>query len=531
METVEGANLWGRESATLPMTSSSISEAPAKAGLATIDCSEDMRAAVLASHGLDSLQDDPELAAIVKFATKLCDAPLALVTVVEADRQLFLATEGTEERETPRSTSFCAHAMLGTEPMVVPDASKDPRFADFALVTGPENIRFYAGAPLLAKDGTPIGALCVIDTVPRPEGLNAFQREGLETLAQSVVCRMHHNRQMKQAEGELEFSEARLRTVMDSMPHIAWSSDAEGRFDYFNARWTEVTGAAEPVYTNDWEPHIHPDDYSAALSLWKKSFAEREPFDAQYRLKQRDGSYRWILARAAPIITGSNTATRWSGTVTDVDEAHRHSESRELLALELSHRIKNIFAVISGLISLTSRSRPEAADFAQELNSKIRSLGRAHDFVRPINNDKGNSLHGLLEVLMKAYADADKDRVTVEGDGIMIGVKSATPLALVFHEFATNSAKYGALSVPEGKVAVSLTRGTRSDSDEECAIIEWQESGGPVLAPDAPEQADRTGFGTRLVEMTVTGQLRGQLLREMRAEGFTARLTIPLSAL
>lgn len=495
------------------------------------DHADAMRAQVLAAHGLDMLQDDPELSAIVKFAAKLCGAPMAMVTVVEQDRQWFLAREGSATPETARSTSFCAHAMLGTEPMVVCDATRDVRFADFSLVTGPGNVRFYAGAPLRADDGTAIGALCVIGPDPRPAGLNPFQLSGLQTLAHSVMRRMQHNRERLETQSKLEFSEMRLRTILDSVPQIAWSSDAMGHFDYFNKRWAEVTGGTEPFTAQEWQPFIHPDDWKQTLELWKQCLADLVAFECEYRLLQHDGIYRWVLARAVPIASTRNIPARWTGTITDVDQAHRHSETRELLALELSHRIKNIFAVVSGLISLTSRNRPEAADFAEELSRKIRALARAHDFVRPVDNDKGDSLHGLLEELLKPYADAGSDRVRVRGDEITIGVRSATPLALVFHEFATNAAKYGALSVPEGRISVCLTRQKGSGNDEDFAVIEWQESGGPAIEADTSDQTAPEGFGSRLVEMTVTGQLRGKLIREMRPRGFMARMTVPLSAL
>lgn len=514
---------------------------------------ETVREQILAAHGLDALEDDPEINAIVKFAAELCDTPLSTVTVVEADRQWFLSREGIEERETPRSTSFCAHSMQGKMPMVVPDATKDPRFADFSLVTGPENIRFYAGVPLHAEDGTPIGALCVIDTVPRPEGLTPFQLKGLETLAQSVTCRMRHNRERRDAESRLETSRVRLRTILDSLTQIAWSADANGKFDYFNARWKEVTGAEAPETALEWGPYIHPEDFDAVLAEFLQCVKSGNPYESRYRLKQRDGSYRWVLARARPMPSKVATRLRWAGTVTDVDDAYRHSENNKLLALELSHRIKNIFAVISGLISLTSRNRPEADVFAGELNSKIRALGRAHDFVRPVDNEMGDSLHGLLEILLKPYAEQTSGRITVRGDGVTIGVQSATPLALVFHEFATNAAKYGALSVPEGKVSVTLSHTDESTTDEVetesagtagngktgragrnakkgFAVIEWEEIGGPALV-GSTENPPHNGFGTRLVEMTVTSQLRGKLEREMRPEGFVARLTLPLSAL
>ncbi|MDZ4308553.1 PAS domain-containing protein [Allopontixanthobacter sp.] len=500
----------------------------------TADSTEDARAQILASHDLHALKDDPEINAIVKFAAELCNTPLSTVSVVEAERQWYLAREGTEERETPRSTSFCAYAMPGTEPMVVPDATKDPRFADFPLVTGPEHVRFYAGAPLHTEDGTPIGALCVIDTVPRPEGLTRFQLNGLEALAQSVTCRMRHNHERREAHSKLETSRIRLRTILDSLAQIAWSANAEGQFDYFNARWKEVTGAEPPETALEWEPFIHPDDFQGALDEFLRCVASDKPYEARYRLRQKDGGYRWVLARARPMSAAITTRLRWAGTITDVDDAYRHSEKNKLLALELSHRIKNIFAVVSGLITLTSRNRPEAKTFAEELNSKIHALGRAHDFVRPVENEMGDSLHGLLEILLKPYAEGNSGRITVRGDGVTIGMQSTTPLALVFHEFATNAAKYGALSVPEGKVAVTVSHVDGSDGDdgeEGYATIEWHESGGPRLPAASPADPQHIGFGTRLVEMTVTSQLRGSLEREMKPGGFVARLRLPLSAL
>ncbi|WP_156494507.1 GAF domain-containing protein, partial [Erythrobacter sp. HI0019] len=107
-------------------------------------CDEDKRLAVLAAHGTKGMVDDPELQELVDLVAKLCDVPMAMVTVVEEGRQLFLTRTGIDARETPRPTSFCAHAMLGAEPMVVPDAREDARFTDNPLVTDEPHIRFYA---------------------------------------------------------------------------------------------------------------------------------------------------------------------------------------------------------------------------------------------------------------------------------------------------------------------------------------------------------------------------------------------------
>lgn len=157
---------------------------------------ERARAETIAQHDLASIGRDPALTRITDFAAALCDAPVALVTVVEEQRQHLVARTGTDLTETPRSVSFCQHAMVGDDVMIVPDATQDPRFTDNALVTGPPHIRFYAGAPIVASDGIPLGALCVIDAKPRAGGLTPLQRQGLAVLAEAVVQRFDRGRRL-----------------------------------------------------------------------------------------------------------------------------------------------------------------------------------------------------------------------------------------------------------------------------------------------------------------------------------------------
>ncbi|MBY8828544.1 GAF domain-containing protein [Hephaestia sp. CMS5P-6] len=159
---------------------------------------EAARARSIAEHDIEAVRDDPALIRITAFAAALCDAPTALVSIVEERRQTFLARTGLDQSETPRETSFCQFAMIGNDIMVVPDATADTRFADNPLVTGEPGIRFYAGAPIVASDGTPLGSLCVIDTRPR-EGLTPLQRQGLLVLAADVMQRLDRNRQFRAA--------------------------------------------------------------------------------------------------------------------------------------------------------------------------------------------------------------------------------------------------------------------------------------------------------------------------------------------
>jgi len=128
---------------------------------------------------------DPEFEAFSALAAGICDAPIALISLVDEHRQWFLSERGLGERETSLEVSFCVHAIRGSELFVVPDASADPRFRDNPLVTGPQHLRFYAGAPLVTPEGHSIGTLCVLDREPR--ALSDLQSGALQTLAHHIV--------------------------------------------------------------------------------------------------------------------------------------------------------------------------------------------------------------------------------------------------------------------------------------------------------------------------------------------------------
>ena len=483
-------------------------------------CSEDERLSVLAAYGGKDLVGDAELQAIADFAANLCGVPMAMVTVVEAEHQRFLARTGLDAETTPRPTSFCAHAMLGAEPMVIRDALKDERFADNPLVTGDPHIRFYAGQPLISAEGAPLGALCVIDTQPRSDGLSDLQRQGLAVLAQSVMRRLGQRRLGRHVNATLQKNEFELQRMIDSVPGIAWRGDDQGNFTYINARWKEVTGLDEPRATLDWESAIHPEDWPQTVAKFERAVAEEAYFEDEWRIRLADGTYRWVQSRAVPVKT-EGEATSWFGTVVDIDKTHRLSESRDLLARELSHRIKNIFAVVSGLIAIRARGREEVADFARELSDTIRALGAAHDYVRPHEGRRGETLSGLLQDLLAPYDSKGGGRFEISGPGVPIGERAATPLALIFHELATNSAKYGALSCAEGKVVVTVEDACEGEGT---VCIIWEER---AFACEIDASEEREGFGSRLLRLAVEGQLGGTFERSFSDDGLDVRIVFP----
>ena len=477
---------------------------------------EDERVRTLEAYQLDSLEDDPELAALTGFVARLCDTPIALVSLTEEGRQRFLARHGIDAREVPRSTSFCAEAMLLDTVLEIPDAARDAALANHPLVVGGPRIRFYAGQPLFSEEGVPLGALCVIDPAPRPSGLTPFQRDGLEVLAQATMRRLRSRRHSTAARREHDERVAYLHTFADSIPAIAWSATPDGRFEYFNKRMVDFTGLSDDQTGSA----FHPDDWKKASALWQHSLKTGEIYEVEHRLCRYDGEYRWMMARAVPVRDAEGNIVRWFGTAVDIHDLYAASESRDLLAKELSHRIKNIFAVVSGLVSMSVRKNPEVKEFGDELIGTIQALGRAHDFVRPAEGKRRTGLHGMLTDLFSPYGSGDHARVAVTGDDVTILARAATPLALVFHELATNSAKYGALSTDDGQVALSI------EDQGKTLLLRWVERGGPPAKRNPKE-----GFGSRLVEMSVTGQLGGSWERRFEKDGMVCELTVSKAAI
>lgn len=118
-----------------------------------------------------------------------------MISLLDDQRQYFLARTGIEQRETPRDVSFCRHTLGRSDVLEVEDTIKDPRFADNPLVTGVPGVRYYAGQPLVSAEGAPLGTLCVVDIAPHSRPLNQFQREGMAVLAQAAMRRLRAPRQ------------------------------------------------------------------------------------------------------------------------------------------------------------------------------------------------------------------------------------------------------------------------------------------------------------------------------------------------
>jgi PAS domain S-box-containing protein len=344
---------------------------------------------------------------------------------------------------------------------------------------------------------------------------------------EAVVPTQRLEAELIAAKNALRESDARFETLADTLPHMVWSTLADGYHDYYNARWYEFTGV--PAGSTDgegWNGMFHPDDQERAWEKWRESLATGRPYEIEYRLRHHSGEYRWTLGRALPVRDDEGRIIRWIGTCTDIHDAKQTAAQNEILSRELSHRIKNIFAVIGGLIGLSARNDPGQKPFARQLQERVAALGRAHEFVRPHSIDSAprrfpGRLHGVIREILAPYPALADGRILIEGDDVAADDRGATPLALLIHELATNASKYGSLSVADGRVRVTTTA---RDGQLE---LRWEESGGPAIAGPPTE----TGFGTMLSELSIDQQLGGTIEREWRPQGLAVVVVIELARL
>ena len=251
---------------------------------------------------------------LVQAASAICGTPIALISLIDHDRQWFKANVGLEGvKETPRCISFCTHAIKQSELFVVEDAQIDPEFSGNPLVTGDPHIRFYAGAPLRLSSGATVGTLCVIGL--QPMRLDEDQRKVLCNLSKTAVHLLEGRR--------AERMEAKYRQeaeqISADMPIGLFATDAAGGCYYTNERWQDLYGLSlEESLGNGWTETIHPEDRSAVFAEWIQAAKEQRQFQKTFRLLRHDGSVIHVQSQAKAQRDDSGTITGFLGFVQDV---------------------------------------------------------------------------------------------------------------------------------------------------------------------------------------------------------------------
>lgn len=324
-------------------------------------------------------------------------------------------------------------------------------------------------------------------------------------------------------------SEEFSRSVVESSPDCIAVLNLDGTIQFMNQNSQVLFEAGDPgsLRGKPWK-RLWPQDswalaedaVAAALAGGVGRFSACRPTTA--------GAAKWWDVVVTPALGAQGAPIRLVSVSRDVTERRHAEESRQLLLGELNHRVKNLFAIASGMVTMTARSASNVSEMAAVLRGRLDSLAKAHELIRSaIKTDQPEGegrarLEDLVREIVHPHLDPSaKRQFAIEGTPVLLGVKATTSLALILHELATNAAKYGAFCSPDGRLTV------RWAVAGETLSLDWLEEG----APDAPTGQVREGFGSKLARATVTGQLGGSIAYDWRADGVRIAFAAPLDRL
>jgi PAS domain S-box-containing protein len=527
--------------------------------------------------------------------------------------------------------------------LVVEDCLADPRTAGEGCAATWASIgtRSLIVVPLL----TAAGRLRAILYVHEPEPRRWTEAE--VKLAEDTAHRTRAAIERARAEAARRESETRFRLMADAVPQIIWITDAEGRVEFFNRRWSEYTGVLYDAKTaaEVAAKFLHPDDAAPTMERFEEARRTGGTFLVEHRIRSKSGDFRWFLVRGEPhrdprtgeiarwfgasvdihdrrqaeadlhereerlrlivenvrdyailttdaegridtwlpgavsvfgwsaeeavgrhvaitftpedrergehekelevartkgvapnvrwhlckdgsrvFIEGSATALRnLDGSIRgflkvgqDVTERRAAEERQTLLAREVDHRAKNALAVVQTMLRLTRADN--VLSFARTVEGRVAALARAQTLLAE-ERWNGAALHAMLQGELAPFLGSQ--RADLNGPPVVLPAGTAQPLAMAVHELATNAAKHGALSVPQGRVSVSWSL----DGDAAGVLrLHWEELNGPPVA----RRPARRGFGSRVLEGTVSGQLGGAVTLSWKPTGLVCEMVVPL---
>ena len=348
-----------------------------------------------------------------------------------------------------------------------------------------------------------------------------------------VLCIVSETTARVVAQRELVIAQERLSLALSTAGMVGafdWHVDidkfhADARFaDMFSV---DSSKAQQGVPIAEYLTAIHPEDVDRVKDSFNRAVATGEKFVQEYRLLTKNNVTRWVETHGECLYLGNGKPPRFVGVVVDITDHVEAQERQRLLLLEMNHRVKNIFAVFRGLINLSARSAGTPEEMAKSLTGRVEALMRAKELVRPGLREReepqgdGTTVDALVRTILQPYTEGSRERFVASGPEVAVGASAATSLALVLHETATNAAKYGALSAPNGTIRIEWKL-----AGEELRM-EWEETGGPVIVV-APQ---KRGFGWVLTERSITGQLRGAIGYDWRPSGLRLNLTLSLACL
>jgi len=309
-----------------------------------------------------------------------------------------------------------------------------------------------------------------------------------------------------------------LSFILDKVPVGIMQTALDGRYAYVNAHFCNLTGwSREELVGMPFEAITHPDDVAENARLFAAAVETGQAYTFRKRYLRPDGTPVWTEVSVTML---SERHEGLLSVVVDLTDRMHAEAQKNLLIEELNHRVKNTLAGVQSLATMTMKHTASPKMFNQAFSARLLALSATHNLLTRAAWERA-SLGDLVAVELEPYEGHAHARVTASGPAVDLSPRQTISLGLVLHELATNAAKYGALSTPKGRVHI----GWEIAADQAPAMlqIDWRERGGPpVKAPT------RRGFGSRLVEQSITRELGGRFEPSYRRPGFECRIIVPL---
>jgi PAS domain S-box-containing protein len=331
----------------------------------------------------------------------------------------------------------------------------------------------------------------------------------------------------KRAEFALRASEARYRSALRAGRMGAWETDLVARTRTWTEEGLALFGLSLPGGqgqvggdADEYASALHPEDRNLVTHYYEQA-DQVDSFPAEYRIVRPDGTTLWLSGRGQVVRRGPDgKAQGLVSIMADITERKATELHIQFLMREITHRSKNLLAVVQAIAAQTARTSGSLEEFQQRFIPRMQGLSASHD-VLVQEGWRGAPLADLIRQQLIPFADFRDSQIEVAGPDIVITVEAAQAIGLAIHELATNAVKYGALSRATGKVQV-IWKLDANGPEPKTLLLNWIEEGGPPVAPPI-----RKGFGQIVLDQMIASSLDGAVRIEFAAQGLKWTVSIP----
>ena len=379
------------------------------------------------------------------------------------------------------------------------------------------------------RDGTPFWNRLMVAPVFCDDGsLRYFVASQIDvTVERYRVLKLEEDRnslaaEVAQRDADLAAHNARLRLALKAGALGTWTLDLPEQELTASSGCKQIFGRPldRPFTMAELFSCIHPEDLPAVQADIARTIDQGEPYNVEYRIFTAAGEQRWVSVQGDLQHRADGTPLALTGFSTDISTRKFAEEHSAVLARELIHRVKNTLATVQAVVSQTLRDATSLEDAATAISGRIGSLGAAQELL--IQDEvEGAAIGDIVDRALLPFKDREGARLQATGPYVRLSPEITLALAMALHELATNAIKYGALSMPEGRIAIAWS--IREGAGNRCLVFSWTEHDGPPVTPPT-----RTGFGSRMIERVLRQHVRGDARIRYPVEGVRFEIEAPV---